>query len=145
MVTPTESRTGLAEPAASKATRPDTPFYRLGGQATMQAIADRFYDIMDTDPAYGELRAMHAADLAPMRASLPGFLAGWSGGPRDWAEANPGRCMMSIHKPFAINPGVARQWADAMTRAIADVAPADAQLAKAMAGVLSEMAMGLAR
>lgn len=124
---------------------PDTPFYRLGGHDTMQAICNRFYDLMDSDPAYAALRAMHAADLAPMRASLAGFLAAWAGGPRDWFTNNPGKCMMSAHKPYTITPKVAGQWADAMKRAIADVAPEDAVLAKAMGGVLEEMAMGMVR
>jgi len=127
------------------ATRPATPFDRLGGHATMQAICNRFYDLMEQDPAYAELRAMHAADLAPMRQSLPLFLAGWAGGPRDWFEANPGRCMMSMHKPFAIGADVAAQWAEAMRRAIADVAPEPADMAQAMAGVLADMALGMGR
>ncbi len=71
----------------------------------MQAIVDRFYDLMDNDPAYAELRAMHAPDLTRMRGELARFLAGWAGGPRDWFEDNPGRCMMSVHKPYAILEG----------------------------------------
>ena len=122
---------------------PNTPFYKLGGHPTMQAICNRFYDLMDSDPAYAELRAMHAPDLAKMKHSLAGFLAGWAGGPRDWFEENPGRCMMSAHKPFVITPAVAAQWGDAMKRAIADIAPQDAQLAQAMGGVLEEMAQGM--
>ena len=134
-------------PAGAEAPTPElnTPFYRLGGHDAMQAIVDRFYDLMDSDPAYAALRAMHAPDLAPMRKGLTGFLTGWAGGPRDWFDANPGRCMMSIHKPFAITPTVAFQWAEAMKRAVADVTTADAQLAKAMGGVLEDMAMGMAR
>ena len=131
---------------AEPATRPvATPFERLGGHETLQAICDRFYDLMDSDPAYAELRAMHAPDLAPMREALPMFLAGWSGGPRDWFEANPGRCMMSVHKPYAISQALAGQWADAMKRAIADVAPADAEIADALADVLSNLALGMGR
>jgi hemoglobin len=126
-------------------TRPMSPFDRLGGHATMEAICNRFYDLMDGDPAYAELRAMHAPDLAPMRKSLPLFLAGWSGGPRDWFEANPGRCMMSLHRPFRIDAKVAGQWAEAMRRAVADVAPQPADMAKAMADVLADMAIGMGR
>ena len=111
----------------------------------MQAICNRFYDLMDSDPAYAELRAMHSPDLTRMRKSLAGFLAAWAGGPRDWFTDNPGKCMMSAHKPYAITPEVAAQWADAMKRAIADVAPKDATLAKAMGGVLEEMALGMVR
>jgi len=131
--------------ATAAETTPNTPFYKLGGHETMQAICNRFYDLMDSDPAYADLRAMHAPDLAKMKSSLAGFLAGWAGGPRDWFEANPGKCMMSAHKPFTITKAVAGQWADAMKRAIADVAPEDAKLAEAMGEVLSDMAMGMGR
>lgn len=135
-----------AEPVeATSAPESNAPFYRLGGTPAMTAIVERFYDLMDTDPAYADLRAMHAPDLLKMRKSLVGFLTGWAGGPRDWFEANPGKCMMSAHKPFVITPAVAGQWAEAMQRAIADAAPADAQLAKAMGGVLEEMARGMAQ
>ena len=63
---------------------PATPYDRIGGREVLRAIVNRFYDLMDEDPAYAGLRAMHAEDLAPMRQSLTGFLTGWSGGPRDW-------------------------------------------------------------
>ncbi|GHC85657.1 hypothetical protein GCM10019060_06620 [Novosphingobium pokkalii] len=122
-----------------------TPFERLGGHATLRAITDRFYDLMEQDPAYAALRAMHAADLAPMRASLPSFLAGWCGGPRDWWQDNPAKCMVSLHSPFAIDRDTAGQWAEAMRRAIADVAPADVDVAQAMGDVLERMALGMAR
>ena len=136
----------LVAPVDSAAvTTPATPYGRLGGRATIEAIANRFYDLMDSDAAYAELRAMHAADLAPMRHSLAGFLSGWSGGLRDWFEANPGRCMMSIHRPMTINATTAGQWAAAMRRAITDTVPADTQMANAMAGVLEEIALGMAR
>ncbi|MEZ5744236.1 MAG: group II truncated hemoglobin [Sphingomonadaceae bacterium] len=131
--------------AAETTETPNTPFYKLGGHATFEAICNRFYDLMDSEPEYAELRAMHAADLAPMRTSLPLFLAGWAGGPRDWFDANPGRCMMSVHKPYTIGKAVAGQWAEAMTRAIADVAPEPADMAKAMGEVLADLARGMGR
>jgi hemoglobin len=135
----------LAEAAIVHTEAPATPFDKLGGHATMRAICERFYDLMDSEPAYAELRQMHAADLAPMRKSLPLFLAGWAGGPRDWFEANPGRCMMSVHKPYAINRQVAGQWAEAMQRAIADTETPDGALARAMGGVLADLARGMGR
>lgn len=123
----------------------NAPFYRLGGAPVFEAICNRFYDLMEQDPAYTALREMHAPDLAPMRESLPKFLAGWAGGPRDWFEANPGRCMMSIHKPFTMTKDTAGQWAEAMQRAIADVAPEPADMAKAMGEVLGDLARGMGR
>jgi len=124
---------------------PATPHDLLGGAPVFEAIAHRFYDLMEQDPAYAELRAMHAEDLEPMRHSLPRFLAGWAGGPRDWFEANPGKCMMSLHRDFPISRATAEQWADAMARAIADVAPEPANVAQAMTDVLTRMARSMAR
>ena len=120
-------------------------FARIGGHPAMRAITERFYDLMEQDPAFAELRAIHAPDLAPMRESLPLFLAGWAGGPRDWFERNPGKCMMSMHAPFPINRQTAEQWAEAMNRAISEAEVADREVAEAMADVLSRMARGMAR
>lgn len=130
-------------PAADTVTA--SPFDRIGGHAAMRAITDRFYDLMEQDPAFAQLRAIHAADLAPMREALPRFLAGWAGGPRDWFEANPGKCMVSLHAPFPITRETATQWAEAMTRAIAETWLADREIGAAMADVLARMAKGMAR
>jgi hemoglobin len=122
-----------------------SPFERIGGHDVIRRITDRFYDLMDSDPAYARLRAMHAADLWPMRVSLPSFLAGWAGGPRDWWEANPGKCMMSAHGGLGIDRDTAGQWVEAMNRAIADAALADAGIGRALAEALERMALGMAR
>ncbi len=128
-----------AEPVAA------SPFERIGGHETILAISNRFYDLMESDPAYAELRAMHAPDLTWMRVELARFLAGWCGGPRDWFTDNPGKCMMSLHKSFTISHDAAGQWAEAMTRAIADVGPADRQIAEALGSVLSDFSLGMGR
>jgi hemoglobin len=123
-----------------EAPRP-TPYDRLGGSATIIAIANRFYDLMEQDPAYADLRAMHGRDLAPMREGLAGFLIGWCGGPRDWFAQ--GKCMFSLHRPLAITRETTQQWIDAMRRAINEVVVDDPQIAQVMAGVLEEMALGM--
>ena len=128
--------------------RPDpaaSPFESVGGHDAMRAITDRFYDLMEQEPAYAELRAIHADDLSDMRAQLPLFLAGWAGGPRDWFEAKPGKCMMSAHGGIPITRDTAGQWVEAMTRAIADTQVKDRTVADAMAEVLGRMARGMAR
>ena len=130
---------------AETITRPRLPFDRIGGREPIARMVDRFYDLMDSEGDYAELRAMHAPDLAEMRASLPLFLAGWAGGPRDWFEANPGKCMMSAHSGFRITSDTAVQWSDAMRRAIAEAEVADREIADAMADVLDRMARGMAR
>lgn len=120
--------------------KPQTAFDMLGGAPLVRRIVDRFYDLMDADPQYAELRQLHAAVLDPMRDSLTGFLIAWLGGPKDWFKENPGKCMISAHRDVGMTPQSARQWADAMTRAIDDCV-ADRELGPRMAQALADMAI----
>lgn len=120
-----------------------TPFDRIGGRPAVAEVVERFYDLMDSDPAYDELRAMHAPDLAPMRRSLAGFLTGWLGGPRDWFDAHPGVCMMSLHFPLPITRQTTGQWLAAMARALADC-EVEPQLAAMMNEAFGRMAARMA-
>jgi len=123
--------------------KPRTPYEALGGSETIARIVNRFYDLMESDPQYAKLRAMHAVDLTHMRGSLAGWLTAWAGGPKDWFDENPGKCMMSAHRGLGVNRETANQWADAMARAIADCGPLDAELGKAMSDRLGLMAMSM--
>ena len=122
---------------------PDTPYDRIGGEQ-VAAIVQRFYDLMDQDQRYQGLRAMHAEDLDPMRASLTGFLTAWLGGPRDWFTQRPGTCVMSLHRAMPITPDLAGQWIDAMDRAIGAQPAIPPDLAAQMAQALSRMASAMA-
>lgn len=128
--------------AQATATKPATAYEALGGGEVIRKVVDRFYDLMDQDPAYAELRALHAPDLTPMRESLTGYLIAWVGGPRDWFEANPGRCMMSAHRGVAMTEASARQWADAMRRAVDDSVDNSALGAK-MGEALGDLALSM--
>lgn len=122
--------------------KPRTAYDMIGGKAAVRQVVDRFYDLMESEPEFGELRALHAADLGPMRVSLTGFLVAWLGGPQDWFSDNPGRCMMSAHRDVRITPQSAGQWADAMTLAIRQTV-ADQALGDKMAQALAGMAIGM--
>jgi len=124
--------------------RGNSPFERIGGRARLAKLADRFYDLMDRDSEYAALRAMHAEDLTPMRASLTDFLMAWMGGPRDWFDQRPGTCIMSVHARLGITRETAEQWISAMTRAVHDTV-FDPPLAEAMLAALSQMSQGMAR
>lgn len=126
--------------------RPTTPFERMGGVEVIERIVNDFYDRMDRDPVYAQLRAIHSPDLTPMRASLAGFLIGWSGGPRFWFEQRPGTCVMSLHRgmPAAITRSLADQWLGAMSQAI-DAQLDDPSLAEAMKAALTRMSLGMIR
>ena len=53
--------------------------------------------------------------------------------------------MMSVHKSLTIDGDVAEQWADAMKRAVAEVAPEPADMAKAMGEVLANLARSMGK
>lgn len=129
---------------ATAAQRPAMPYDIIGGTDTVARFVDRFYDLMETEPGYAELRALHAPDLAPMRKSLTGFLAAWLGGPRDWFDARPGACVMSAHAKFAITRKTAGQWMDAMARAITDT-DIETGMAARINEALERMALAMVR
>lgn len=126
-----------------QARQASTPYDLVGGMPVVEKIVNRFYDLMDENPVYAELRKLHAPDLAPMRSSLSGFLAAWLGGPRDWFSDNPGKCMMSAHRDVKMSSDVGHQWAEAMASAIAD-SPVEPELGAKMADALGDLARSMA-
>jgi len=96
-----------------------TPYEAIGGEAGVRALTDAFYDRMDQNPAFADLRRMHEPDLGPMRARLTDWLTGWMGGPAVYARRHPGRpCIVSAHAPFRIDAALADQWLACMQLAL---------------------------
>jgi hemoglobin len=122
--------------AAAEQTR-QTPYEMLGGEAGLRRLVDRFYDIMETDPAAAGIRAMHAPDLAPMRKLLFAFFSGWLGGPRLYSA-----CVMSAHNRFAIGESERDQWLNCMRRAAAET-EMPAELREPFERILRRMADGM--
>ena len=121
-----------------------TPYHRIGGAAAVQALAGRFYALLDRDPAYAALRAAHGPDLAPVALSLGAFLTAWLGGPRDWFAARPGLCIMRMHRMRGFPPELAGQWAAAMRAAIAADPGIDGALGRQIGDALARMAQAMA-
>jgi hemoglobin len=111
-----------------------TPYERLGGDAAVRALVDRFYDLMDLEPAYGRLRAVHGNDLAHARDKLYWFLSGWLGGPSLYIERFGHPRLRARHLPFSIGAVERDQWMACMQQAMAEQgvgAPLRARLAQA--------------
>lgn len=94
------------------------PYELVGGEAAVRRLADRFYEIMDTDPGARRIRAMHGEDLAPIRQLLFEFLSGWLGGPPLYFNRVEHRCIMSAHRPYAIGEAERDEWMMCMRRAM---------------------------
>ena len=131
-----------ASAAEATTPKPTTAYEVIGGAEPVARIVNRFYDLVETDPAYARLRDLHAPDLAPMRASLTGFLTAWMGGPRDWFENREKTCMMTLHRPLKIDEGVAAEWVGAMSRAVDDC-EIEPDFAKQLTDVFTRMCAGM--
>ena len=80
----------------------DTPFEWIGGEPPVRALVDRFYDLMDLEPCYKELRAAHGSTLQDARDKLFWFLCGWLGGPEHYTERFGHPRLRMRHMPFSI-------------------------------------------
>ena len=136
------TETSTTEPPAHP--RQTTPFEMIGGVEPIRRVVDAFYDLLESDPQYAELRAMHAPDLAPMREALTGFFIGWMGGSREWFTAQGGFCVMTRHSKMPITEKTAKQWSDALRAALV-AAQVEPGFAAQMDQILTRLAAGMAR
>ena len=98
----------------------DTPFQWLGGEERVRALTDRFYDLMDLEPAYKELRAAHGTELTQAREKLFMFLCGWLGGPSYYTDQFGHPRLRMRHMPFAIGIKERDQWVKCMDQAMTE-------------------------
>ncbi len=111
----------MAEPSASGTTAA-TPFTRLGGEPGVRALVDRFYDLMDLEPQFAGLRALHPAQLDGSRDKLFWFLCGWLGGPDHYVRRFGHPRLRARHLPYAIGLAERDQWMACMLLAMEDQA-----------------------
>ncbi|NRF70143.1 group II truncated hemoglobin [Aquincola sp. S2] len=109
-----------------------TPFERIGGELAVRALVDHFYDLMDLEPVFTELRALHPATLDGSRDKLFWFLCGWLGGPNHYIERFGHPRLRARHLPYAIGIRERDQWMACMLQAMHDRA-VDPALAERLA------------
>jgi len=100
--------------------QPQTPFEWLGGEPAVQRLVDRFYDLMDLEPAYRELRASHGTTLNEARQKLFWFLCGWLGGPPHYEQRFGHPRLRMRHMPFRIGIVERDQWLACMDQAMGE-------------------------
>ena len=99
----------------------DTPFEWIGGEDQVRALVDRFYDLMDLEPRYAELRAAHGSELERARQNLFWFLCGWLGGPQHYTDRFGHPRLRMRHMPFRIGIQERDQWLACMDQAMHEV------------------------
>ena len=99
----------------------DTPFEWIGGEPRVQALVDRFYDLMELEPAYARLRAVHGPSLENARQRLFWFLCGWLGGPNHYIDRFGHPMLRARHLPFPIGIKERDQWLACMDQAMHEV------------------------
>jgi len=104
--------------------KPPTPFEQLGGIAGVRALVDRFYDLMDLEADFAELRALHPTTLDGSRDKFAWFLTGWLGGPDLYIERFGHPRLRARHLPYPIGVNVRDQWLTCMGLAMAEIGAA---------------------
>ena len=84
----------------------------------MRALIDRFYDLMDLEPAYAGIRALHPGTLDGSRDKLYWFLSGWLGGPDLYQQRFGHPRLRARHLPYEIGIAERDQWMACMGQAM---------------------------
>jgi hemoglobin len=97
---------------------PESVYARLGGEAGVRALVERFYALMDQLPQAQAVRLLHPPSLARSADSLFKFLSGWFGGPPLYIRERGHPRLRMRHLPFAIGHAERDQWLLCMRQAL---------------------------
>lgn len=116
-----------------------TPYELIGGDAAVRALVDAFYDRMDLEEAFADIRRLHPPSLDGSRDKLYWYLSGWLGGPSLYIDRFGHPRLRARHLPFPIAEKERDQWLACMQMAMADV-----QMPEDLAQALMEAFFGTA-
>lgn len=101
-------------------TEPISLYDTIGGEAVLRTMVERFYDLMELEPEFAGLRALHPPSTDGSREKLFMFLSGWMGGPDLFVERFGHPRLRARHLPYAIGTSERDQWLRAMAWAMED-------------------------
>lgn len=104
-----------------KASEQSTLYQQIGGDDKLRELVDRFYDLMDLEPQFAALRAMHPTTLEGSREKLYRFLSGWSGGPDIYTQKYGAPFLRARHLPFPIGSKERDDWLTCMLLAMREL------------------------
>lgn len=120
------------DPSGEARPQPQTAYEWIGGDAPVRALVDRFYDLMDLEPAYAVIRRLHPPTLEGSRDKLYWFLSGWLGGPPLYTDRFGHPMLRARHLPYPIGIAERDQWMACMRQAMRETA-VDETLAQRLA------------
>ena len=95
-----------------------TAYALVGAEPGVRALVDRFYDLMDLEPAYAGIRSLHPDTLDGSRDKLYWFLSGWLGGPDLYQQRFGHPRLRARHLPYEIGIAERDQWMACMQQAM---------------------------
>lgn len=98
-----------------------TAFDAVGGEEKLRALVDRFYDLMEIEPAYAVIRKLHPTPIEASRHKLFWFLSGWLGGPPLYEQRFGHPRLRARHLPYAIGIAERDAWMACMKQAMHDM------------------------
>jgi len=116
-----------------------TPYEAIGGEKSVKQIANRFYDIMESDPMAAELLAIHPQPLGRIRHVFFLYLTMWLGGPNTFEEKFGHPRLRARHLPFSVTPKLKNQWMYCMRKAMLSTVR-DLALAERLLASLNDLA-----
>ena len=99
----------------------NTHYQRIGGEAKIRELVQRFYHLMDELPESHGIRKLHPESLKGSEDKLFMFLSGWMGGPQLYVEKFGHPRLRMRHITFPIGESERDQWMLCMSQAMQDV------------------------
>jgi hemoglobin len=97
-----------------------TPFERIGGEANVRALSERFYDAMDEhEPALAALHPLEDGKVSrAARDKFALFLIGWLGGPDDYVRQHGHPRLRMRHAHVPVTQAMRDAWMRSMRLAL---------------------------
>lgn len=97
-----------------------TLYDRLGGEAGLTALVDKYLEILRTNPLYAELSGQYVNGMAHYRARMLEYLTGWFGGPVLYAQKHGLPCLRENHQRIKITTKLRDLWFGCMQQALSE-------------------------